>query len=149
MYTYGIMSMEASMVASPQFFSYIGIEPKSDFELARMTEEGLPLDSIVSLKDHGLTFTEISDIIISPRTLKHRKSRREPLSNEETDRVVRVARLLSMAEEIFGSRTKALAWLRAKDDRLDNRAPLQMLSTESGGRLIENMLWQIDEGAFS
>ena len=149
MYTYGIMSMEASMVASPQLFSYIGIKPKSDFELARLTEEGLPLDSIVSLKDHGLTFTEISDIIISPRTLKHRKSRRELLSNEETDRVVRVARLLSMAEEIFGSRKKALAWLRAKDDRLDNRAPLQMLSTESGGRLIENMLWQIDEGAFS
>jgi putative toxin-antitoxin system antitoxin component (TIGR02293 family) len=149
MYTYGIMSMEAYMVASPQLFSYIGIKPKSDFELARLTEEGLPLDSIVSLKDHGLTFTEISDIIISPRTLKHRKSRRELLSNEETDRVVRVARLLSMAEEIFGSRKKALAWLRAKDDRLDNRSPLQMLSTESGGRLIENMLWQIDEGAFS
>ena len=149
MYTYGIMSMEAYMVASPQLFAYIGIKPKSDFELARLTEEGLSLDSIVSLKDHGLTFTEISDIIISPRTLKHRKSRRELLSNEETDRVVRVARLLSMAEEIFGSRKKALAWLRAKDDRLDNRSPLQMLSTESGGRLIENMLWQIDEGAFS
>ena len=114
-----------------------------------MTDEALPLDSIVSLKDHGLTFTEISDIIISPHTLKHRKSRREPLSNEETDHVVRVASLLSMAEDIFGSRKKALAWLRAKDDRLENRTPLQMLSTESGGRLIENMLWQIDEGAFS
>jgi len=143
------MSVEAFMAATPQLFSYIGISPKSDFELARMTEEGLRLDTIVSLKDHGLTFTEISDIIISPRTLKHRKSRREPLSNEETDRVVRVARILSMAEEIFGSKKKALAWLRAKDDRLEHRAPLRMLSTESGGRLIENMLWQIDEGAFS
>lgn len=137
------------MAASPQLFSYIGIEPKSDFDLARMTEDGLSLDSIASLKDHGLTFTEISDIIISPRTLKHRKTRREPLSNEETDRVVRVARILSMAEDIFGSRDKALVWLRAKDDRLHNRTPLQMLVTESGGRLIENMLWQIDEGAFS
>jgi putative toxin-antitoxin system antitoxin component (TIGR02293 family) len=137
------------MAASPQLFSLIGISPKSDFELARMTEEGLPLGSIVSLKNHGLTFTEISEIVISPRTLKHRKSRREQLSKEETDRVVRVARLVSMAEDVFGSKKKALAWLRAKDDRLENRAPLQMLSTESGGRLIENMLWQIDEGAFS
>ena len=137
------------MAANPQMFTFIGIEPRSDFDLARMTEEGISLDSIAALKEQGLTFTEISGIIISPRTLKHRKTRNEPLSHEETDRVVRVARILSLAEEVFGSRQKALIWLRAPDDHLENRTPLQMLVTESGGRLVENMLWQIDEGVYS
>ena len=136
-------------MASPQMFEMIGIAPRSDFDLARITEEGISTDSLSALKDRGLTFSEISEIIISPRTLKHRKARREPLSHEETDRVVRVARILSLAEEIFASREKALMWLRMPDERLENRTPLKMLTTESGGRLVENMLWQIDEGIYT
>jgi putative toxin-antitoxin system antitoxin component (TIGR02293 family) len=136
-------------MASPQMFEMIGIAPRSDFDLARITEEGISTDSLSALKDRGLTFSEISEIIISPRTLKHRKARREPLSHEETDRVVRVARVLSLAEDVFASREKALLWLRMPDERLENRTPLKMLTTESGGRLVENMLWQIDEGIYT
>jgi putative toxin-antitoxin system antitoxin component (TIGR02293 family) len=137
------------MAANPHLFAFIGLEPSSEFDLAKLTESGLPIESISVLKQRGLTFTEVSETIISPRTLKHRKSRNEALSHEETDRVVRVARILSQAEGIFGSREKALLWLRTPDDRLDNRAPLRMLLTESGGRLIETMLWQIDEGIYT
>jgi putative toxin-antitoxin system antitoxin component (TIGR02293 family) len=136
-------------MASPQMFEMIGIAPRSDFDLARITEEGISTDSLSALKDRGLTFSEISEIIISPRTLKHRKARREPLSHEETDRVVRVARILSLAEDVFASREKALMWLRMPDERLENRSPIKMLTTESGGRLAENMLWQIDEGIYT
>ena len=136
-------------MASPQMFEMIGIAPRSDFDLARITEEGISTDSLLALKDRGLTFSEISEIIISPRTLKHRKARREPLSHEETDRVVRVARILSLAEDVFASREKALMWLRMPDERLENRTPLKMLTTESGGRLVENLLWQIDEGIYT
>ena len=136
-------------MASPQIFEMIGIAPRSDFDLARITEEGISTDSLSALKERGLTFSEISEIIISPRTLKHRKARREPLSHEETDRVVRVARILSLAEDVFASPEKALMWLRMPDERLENRTPLKMLTTESGGRLVENMLWQIDEGIYT
>jgi uncharacterized protein (DUF2384 family) len=44
---------------------------------------------------------------------------------------------------------KALLWLRSVDDRLDDRTPMQMLANENGGRLIESMLWQIDEGIYT
>jgi putative toxin-antitoxin system antitoxin component (TIGR02293 family) len=96
-----------------------------------------------------LTFTEVSDLVIAPRTLKHRRSRGEALSPEETDRALRVARSVSLAETIFGNREKALLWLRGSDDRLNGRSPLSMLRTESGGRLVEEMLWQIDEGVYT
>jgi putative toxin-antitoxin system antitoxin component (TIGR02293 family) len=137
------------MASSAQLFELIGIPPLSELDLALLTERGIPTKSVAVLKERGLTFTEISDIIVSPRTLKHRNARKEPLSHDETDRVVRVARILSLAEEIFASREKALKWLRLPDDRLENRTPLTMLITESGGRLVENMLWQIDEGVFA
>jgi putative toxin-antitoxin system antitoxin component (TIGR02293 family) len=60
-----------------------------------------------------------------------------------------MARTISQAENVFGNRDKALLWLRTPDDRLGNRTPLSMLRTESGGRLVEEMLWQIDEGVYS
>jgi putative toxin-antitoxin system antitoxin component (TIGR02293 family) len=143
------MSMGVSMPAYANVFSLIGLKAASDLDLALLPEKGLPLKAVDSLKDQGLTFTEISDIVISPRTLKHRKSRKEKLSSVETDKALRVARIVDLADKVFGSRVKALLWLRSIDDRLDNRTPMQMLANESGGRLVESMLWQIDEGIYT
>jgi putative toxin-antitoxin system antitoxin component (TIGR02293 family) len=125
---------------------YVGIPAASDFDFTELAEKGLPTASIELLKSKGLTFSEISDIVVSPRTLKHRKARRENLSENETDRYLRVARILALAEQVFGDHEKALGWLRCPDDRMKDRTPLSLLRTESGGRLVENMLWQIDEG---
>lgn len=127
----------------------LGFPPSSEFDLARLVEHGLPTERLQLLRDAGLSFTEISELVIPPRTLKHRKSRGEALSPEEADRALRVARIISQAEEVFGNREKALLWLRTPDVHLDGRTPLSMLRTESGGRLVEEMLFQIDEGIYS
>jgi putative toxin-antitoxin system antitoxin component (TIGR02293 family) len=129
--------------------AYIGVTPKSAFDLAEIVENGLPTDNLNLLREKGLTFSEVSEIVISPRTLKHRKARGEPLSDEETDRVVRVARIVALAETVFGNHDKALLWLRSPDDRIGDRSPLSMIRTDSGGRLVEDMLWQLDEGVYS
>ena len=127
----------------------IGVEPKSDFDLAKIVERGLPTARLALLKQHGLTFTEVSEIVISPRTLKHRKARGERLSDEETDRLVRVARIVALANNVFGNPRKALQWLRTESEPMGGRRPLSMLRTDAGGRLVECRLWQIDEGIFT
>ncbi len=127
----------------------IGISPQSEFDLAEIVEKGIPTESLAYLRHNGLTFSEVSAIVISPRTLKHRKARGEKLSNEETERAVRVGRVLGQADLVFGSHDKALLWLRTPDDRLNDRTPLSMLHTEAGGRLVESMLWQIDDGVYT
>lgn len=137
------------MAANPDIREYIGETPKSEFDLTEIVEKGLPTDSLSLLREKGLTFSEMAEFVISPRTLKHRKSRGEHLSHEETDRMVRVARIVALAENVFGNRAKALLWLRSPDDRMANRKPLSLLQTETGGRLVESMLWQIDEGVYS
>jgi putative toxin-antitoxin system antitoxin component (TIGR02293 family) len=137
------------MAAHPHLSALIGIKPMSDFNLAEITENGLPLTTLTRLRERGLSATELSEIVISPRTLKHRKARKERLSQEETDRAVRVARIVALAEEVFGNHDKALLWLRSPDDRMASRTPLNMLHTESGGRLVESMLWALDEGIYT
>jgi uncharacterized protein (DUF2384 family) len=49
----------------------------------------------------------------------------------------------------MGDQESALGWLRAPKRRFEDRAPMQMLATEAGGRLVEQMLIQIDEGMFA
>ncbi len=136
------------MGTPPNIADFLGVAPHSDFNLAEIVETGLSLDTLGRLRESGLTYSEVSALVISPRTLKHRKSRGENLSPSETDRLVRVARTVALAEMVFGSREKALLWLRTSDDRIANRSPLSLLQTESGGRLVEAMLWQLDEGVY-
>ena len=136
-------------MAAPQLFALIGLVPCSQVNLAKMIESGLPLSVISALKEAGLTVTEISEIIISPRTLKNRKTRNEPLSRKESDRVVRLARIISQADRVFASRDKALLWLRTPDDSLDSCPPLKWLVSEAGARVVESLLQQIDEGLYA
>jgi len=126
-----------------------GLPPANSFEMTRIVEQGLPTECIEELKAKGLTFTEIAQIVISPRTLKHRRARGERLSTEETERFLRVVRVLDLAERIFGNREKSLGWLRTKDELMDNRVSLSLIGTEAGAKLVEGQLWGIAEGMYS
>ena len=79
----------------------------------------------------------------------HRRSKREPLTHDESDRAVRIARITSLAEEVFGDDLKAGRWLRKLKQRFDGRTPLEVSITEAGARLVEEMLLQLDYGIFA
>lgn len=125
----------------------LGITPlHSDRDLARLVEERLPLASVESLSAHGMSDDEIYHFIVPRRTLVHRKSRHESLTHEESDRAVRIARITSLAEEVFGDDPKAARWLRKAKTRFEGRTPLELLRTEAGARLVEELLLQLDYG---
>jgi putative toxin-antitoxin system antitoxin component (TIGR02293 family) len=127
--------------------SKLGVTPlRSDRDLARLVEQRLPLTSVESLSKHGISDQEIYDLIAPRRTLVHRRSRKESLTHEESDRAVRVARVTALAEEVFGEDDKAARWLRKPKSRFDGKTPLTLLSTDAGSRLVEEMLLQLDYG---
>ena len=121
----------------------------SDSDLARLVEERLPLTAVESLTSNGLTAEEVYTYIVPRRTLVHRRSKREPLTHDESDRAVRIARITSLAEEVFGDDLKAGRWLRKLKQRFDGRTPLEVSRTEAGARLVEEMLLQLDYGIFA
>lgn len=124
-------------------------ELQSDQDLERLVEQRLPLSSVESLTSHGLSDDEIYKYVVPRRTLVHRRSKREPLTHDESDRAVRIARITSLAEEIFGDDAKAGRWLRKPKIRFDGRTPMEVLRTEAGARLVEEMLLQLDYGIFA
>ena len=128
---------------------WLGAHSGSELELASLAERGLPLTTVSRLTRHGLTREEVHSLVIHRRTFKHRKSSKQRLSREESDRAIRTARILARAQATLGDADRALAWVRQPKLRFEGRTPIQMMATEAGGRLVEEMLVQIDEGMFA
>ena len=122
---------------------------RSDEDLASLVEKRLPAKAIRSLVRGGLSDREVYDLILPRRTLAHRVAKRQPLSKDESDKAVRVARITSMAEQVFGESERAWRWLRTAKRRFEGKTPIEMLATEAGARLVEEMILQLDHGMFA
>jgi putative toxin-antitoxin system antitoxin component (TIGR02293 family) len=119
---------------------------RTDQDLLKLVEARLPSRVIDALRQSGLTDEETYALIVPRRTLTHRRARREALSRDESDRVVRVARVIALCEEVFGDTERGWRWLRDAKRQFQGRAPLDLLATEAGARLVEELLYRIDEG---
>ena len=119
---------------------------RSDQDLVNLVESRLPASAIQSLMRGGLSDNEIYQLVIPRRTLAHRIAKHQSLSQDESDRAVRLARVTALAEQIFAGRDRAWRWMRQNKVRLGGRAPIELLQTEAGARLIEESLYQIDDG---
>ena len=128
----------------------LGLKKPVTSELAffQAIHKGISVKAVDVLRNDGLAVGEIT-LIIEPRTLSHRRAKRQNLSLEESERAARVSRMYTLAERVFGDRDKALAWLRKPQKRFGGLTPMSLLSGESGGRIVEEFLIQIDEGYFA
>jgi putative toxin-antitoxin system antitoxin component (TIGR02293 family) len=119
---------------------------RTDHDLVRLIEERLPTGVLDGLRRSGVADEEIYSLILPRRTLTHRIARREALSLEESDRVVRLVRIAALGERVFGDAERFWRWFRAGKRQFGGRTPLDLVGTEAGARLVEEMLVAIDEG---
>lgn len=117
----------------------------SELDYFTAVNKGISVKAVDTLKKEGLVAGEIT-LIIEPRTLSHRRAKHRLLSREESERAGRIGRIFALAESVFGDQAKALRWLRKPQKHFADHAPIAMLSQESGGRIVEEALIQIDEG---
>ncbi len=59
---------------------------------------------------------------------------------------MRVARVTAAAEQVFGEPQRAWRWLRKPKRQFDAKSPIEMLASEAGARLVEELIIQIDNG---
>lgn len=106
-------------------------------------------DLLAELFQHGFSESEISSLVIPKRTLARRRANHEPLTVEETDKALRLGRIVLQAERVFADAEKAHRWLRKAKRELEGETPLAFLASESGARLVEEMLHRIEHGIFA
>jgi putative toxin-antitoxin system antitoxin component (TIGR02293 family) len=84
---------------------------------------------------------------IPASTYFSKKKNHQPLDAYTTEKFVRLISVLVMASDILG-KTEAKNWLYRKVPSLDNQVPLNLLDTEVGHRLVEQVLLQIKYGMY-
>lgn len=86
--------------------------------------------------------------MIPMRTLARRRESKR-LTAEESDRLVRLARVFTHAIDVFGDREKAATWLKRPNRVLHNMAPIDTLDTDLGVQEAETVLGRIEYGVYS
>jgi len=129
----------------------VALEPSPAFAFSwRDIERGVTISQLEEFSAYsGIALKELMEVVIPPRTLKHRRQRQEPLSIEESDRLFRVVRMYELAVKVYGDREDGRRWLSGSKQRFDDRTALSMLRTEAGEQAVEEFLYQIDEGVFA
>ena len=83
--------------------------------------------------------------ILAPRTWSHSK-KKGVFSAEQSDRIARFLRVWRQAAQTFGSADKSRAWIERDTRALLGKKPIDLLSTETGARVVEELLQRIDHG---
>lgn len=119
-------------------------------DLVLLVRNGLPIAIFTMLAENwSFNKADLARAVgISPRTLSRRISSHGRMSAMESDRTVRLARLLAFANDLFGDRDKASQWLQTRNVVLGEK-PLEMLDTDAGIRSVETILGRIAWGIYS
>jgi putative toxin-antitoxin system antitoxin component (TIGR02293 family) len=120
-------------------------------ELARLVRRGLPAVSVAALAARLHLGNRVlgHKLGIPQRTLTRRLSHASRLTPAESDRTVRMARVYAGAVEMIGDREKAIAWLGTPNRALGGDQPFDLLDTDLGARMVEDILGRIAYGVYS
>ena len=123
---------------------------KHPTELIRKIQKGLRFSELETLQSSiDLPFEQLAaKLAISRSTLQRRKAAGR-LSPDESDKVMRLSRLLEHATKVFGDIEKARAWLKFPQRGLGNAVPLDYAETEVGAREVDDLLGRIEYSVYS
>lgn len=116
-----------------------------------MVRRGLPfatLDEVAAAA--GVGRLALARVIGLPSTTLARRRNAGLLTAEESDRLVRVARLVALAHDLMrGDGDAARRWLGDPHELLEGESPLERASTEVGSREVEDLIGRLRHGIFS
>ena len=74
------------------------------------------------------------------------KRARKTLGPQASQTAARLSHILAIAERIWGNEKDATGWLNSPHPELEGSAPITLLRTEAGGRVIESLLAALEFG---
>jgi putative toxin-antitoxin system antitoxin component (TIGR02293 family) len=118
--------------------------------LVAVVQSGIPYAEFEALREQlDLSAERLASYLGMPRATLHRRKIGGQLSPDDSDKVLRFARLLGQAARLFGSVEDARRWLSAPQHGLGGAVPLEFAGTEVGAREVESLLGRIDYGVYS
>ncbi|MEM1083706.1 MAG: antitoxin Xre/MbcA/ParS toxin-binding domain-containing protein [Verrucomicrobiota bacterium] len=116
----------------------------------RRIREGLPMAEFAALGDWmQMSDEELAPLLGISRATFHRRKKAGHLEPPESEKLIRFARLITRATEVFEGEESAREWLRTPAVAFEGESPLSFADTEIGAREVEYLLGRLEHGVFS
>lgn len=130
------------------YVALLGLRTYEPLALDRHVRKGLGFFTFTRFqRNTGMSASAIAELIQIPiRTLARRKNEGK-LAPEESDRLVRAARVFGRAMELFEGDGEAVrVWLSTPQTALGGRVPLELASTQVGAAEVESLIGRLEHG---
>ena len=85
---------------------------------------------------------------LSNKTI-HRRKEEGKLNPIESEKILRLIKILLMAYNVFKDADKAVKWVKTKQKYLGDVSPFSLCNTEVGGQEVTNLLGRLQHGVFA
>lgn len=131
----------------------LGRDVGNPLDVHDMLLRGLSVRALDAL-DRNLILIDRSEwlkaIGVSLRTYqRHKDSPARPLNPEQSGRAWKFAEILAKATSVFGSQEEAEQWMDRPAIGLDQRRPIDLLTTAAGVELVEDYLSRLEYGVYT
>ena len=125
-------------------------KPDTALDWIEVIRQGIPAGAVESLlKALRVSQSDLARALgISERTLARRK-REGTLNSEESAKLLRLARVVGRANEVFEDPEPALHWLKSPNSALGGKTPFSLLDTDIGAESVLDTLGRIEHGVFA
>ena len=152
--------MASSAVTAPESFRAVenllggrGVlrsKPHSTLDWINVIRRGIPAAAVEALtKTIKVSHAELARALGIPERTLARRKREGTLSSEESAKLLRLARAVGRANEVFEDHEAALHWLKAPNSALSGASPLSVLDTEIGAESVMDTLGRIEHGVYA
>jgi putative toxin-antitoxin system antitoxin component (TIGR02293 family) len=123
----------------------LGKKVRNQTDLRRAVEGGLPVLALTTLAAYlaqgsSSEANALKHSVVPKTTLK----RRTRLTQPESERTERLARLTALAEHVWEDRVLAREFLTTRQPQLDDERPIDLARSELGARQVEQLLMKME-----
>jgi putative toxin-antitoxin system antitoxin component (TIGR02293 family) len=130
----------------------LGLKKKirTPLDLVELGGKGIPKGAVSRLAKHlSIGLQEMAPLLaVNLRTIQRYKDEKV-FSRSVSERVLRIALVVSKGEEIFGSREQFNIWLKESNRAISDKRPLDLLVSDFGIDLVLDELGRIEQGIIS
>lgn len=125
-------------------------KPHSTLDWIEVIRNGIPAAAVDSLlKALQVSQSELARALGIPERTLARRKREGVLNSEESAKLLRLARVVGRATEVFEDTDVALHWLKSPNSALSGATPFSLLDTDIGAESVMDTLGRIEHGVFA
>jgi putative toxin-antitoxin system antitoxin component (TIGR02293 family) len=124
--------------------------PRSVLDWIALVRRGISAGAVdAAVRVLGIGQAELARALDIPERTLARRKKEGVLNRDESGKLVRLARVVERAVEVFEDEAAALDWLKAPNAALGGASPISLLDTDLGADAVLDTLGRIEHGVFA